>query len=90
MTQLPHNSINLLNNFGLTGISQTLVDRVYAYLSNFDNLINLLINDSWKNNFVKDLLVPNNVNGLTDTVRVLINNYGASNRKILNSLLKSF
>ena len=87
---MPHNSINLLNNLGLTGISQTLVDRVYAYLSNFDNLINLLINDSWKNNFVKDLLVPNNVNGLTDTVRVLINNNGASNRKILNSLLKSF
>ena len=55
--------IHLLNNFGLTGISQTLVGRVYAYLNNFDNLINLLTNDSWKNHFVQDLLVPNNVNG---------------------------
>ena len=81
--------IHFLNNSGLTWISQTLVGRVYAYLNNFDNFIKLLINDSWKNNFVQDLLVPNNVNGLTDTICVLIINYGASNRKILNSLLKS-
>ena len=76
------------------GLGRTLMGRVISFLDDHSlNFVSYLCNANYIDKFIQRLIVPNNVNGVYDSVRTLLNvgyNYSEFSRDILQVLVNSF
>ena len=76
------------------GLGQTLMGRVISFLEDPSlNFVSYLCNANYIDKFKQRFTVPNNVNGVYDSVRTLLNvgyNYSEFSRDILQILVNSF
>ena len=76
------------------GLGRTLMGRGISFLEDHSlNFVSYLCNANYIDKFKQRLIVPNNVNGVYDSVRTLLNvgyNYSEFSRDILQMLVNSF
>ena len=76
------------------GHGRTLMGRVISFLEDHSlNFVSYLCNANYIDKFKQRLIVPNNVNGVYDSVRTLLNvgyNYSEFSRDVLQMLVNSF